>query len=134
MFFRDNKYLLRGLLKKNPMLFFIYSILSKFYFTIIAASIVITYFVFKGLDKAGLFQYSEKTLAKAIVDTKDIAKNCTPIIGKPKEFWNCLSNPSQYSNEDHDPNVNENLDEIIKHIEKIEEDHLENPDPYQKKD
>ena len=130
--FRYNKYLLRGLLKKNPMLLFIYSILSKFYFTIIAASIVVTYFVFKGLDKAGLFKYSEKTLTKVIVDTKDIAKNCTPIIGKPKEFWNCLSNPSQYSNDEHDPNVDECIEEIIKHIEKIEDEHLENPDPYQK--
>ncbi len=132
MFF-GNKYMLKGLIKKNPMLFFIYSVLSKFYLIIIAASIIVTYFVFKGLEKAGLIHYSEKTLTKVIVETKDVAKNCTPIIGKPKEFWNCISNPSQYSNEDHDPNVNENLDEIIKHIEKIDEDHLDNPDPYEKK-
>ena len=132
MFFRDNKYLLRGLLKKNPMLFFIYGVLSKFYFTIIAASIIITYFVFKGLEKAGLIQYSEKTLTRVIIETKEVAKNCTPIIGKPKEFWNCLSNPSQYSNDDHDPNVKQSLEEIMKDIQKIEEDHLENPDPYQK--
>ena len=90
MFF-GNKYLLKGLIKKNPMLFFIYSVLSKFYLTIIAASIIVTYFVFKGLEKAGLIQYSEKTLAKAIVETKDVAKNCTPIIGKPKFIqMNCL--------------------------------------------
>ena len=134
MFFRDNKYLLRGLLKKNPMVLFVYGILSKFYFMIIAASIIISYFVFSGLKKAGLIKYSENTLVKVILDTKEVAKNCTPIIGKPKEFWNCLSNPSQYSNDDHDQNINDNLEEIMKHIEKIEQDHLENEDPYQKKD
>jgi hypothetical protein len=83
-------------LLKNPMVLFVYGIMSKWYIMVMVTAIVVTYWVFQGLTEAGILQESEKVVSRAFRDTKSVARYCVPKIGNLSDFWDCLENPPNY--------------------------------------
>lgn len=82
---------------KTPVVMFIWGILSKWYFAILVAALIVTFWVLKGLSSTGIIAISERVVFKAFNETKSIAKNCVPLILHPQTFWQCLQNPPVYS-------------------------------------
>ena len=83
-------------LLRNPLMLFVYGIMSKWYISITVAAIVVTYWVFKGLSEAGVIQAAADVVFTALNETKSIAKNCVPQILDFESFWHCLENPPAY--------------------------------------
>jgi hypothetical protein len=82
--------------RANPIGVFIYSIFMKWYFVFTIASIMVLYWVIKGLESTGIIEASFNVLVDALYSSKAIAQNCTPKILNITEFWNCLSDPGIY--------------------------------------
>lgn len=85
--------LIRRLLQ-NPLALFIYSFLSKWYLMVVVGSVIVTYWVFKGLNDAGVITAAETVLTTAIEQTKGVAQNCIPRIKNLQDFWSCLNDPA----------------------------------------
>jgi hypothetical protein len=105
-------------LLSNPMSVFIYGILGKWYLMIAVASLVVTFWVFKGLEQAGVLQEAQKIVTKALLDTKSVARYCTPKIANLRDFWDCVSNPPLYEATPEEASLetqlNNDLDSMIK--------------------
>lgn len=87
---------LRVSLHANPITFFIYSVLSKWYIIIALASTMVVYWGFKGLYEAGVLQVAETVVVKALTDVKAVAQHCTPKIANLQKFWECVKNTDKY--------------------------------------
>jgi len=82
------------------MAIFVYGILSKWYLLISVASIVVVFWVFKGLSDAGVLKKAETTVFDALNETKSVARYCVPKIMNFSSFWDCLQNPPRYPDDD----------------------------------
>jgi hypothetical protein len=80
----------------NPILCFIYAILSKWYFIIAIASTMVVYWVLKGLYDAGVLQAVEAVIVHGLYDVKAVAQHCTPKIANLQHFWECIQNTDAY--------------------------------------
>jgi len=118
----------------NPMSLFVYSILAKWYLMVTIAAIVVTFWVFKGLEQAGLFQYSSKVAIEALSNSKSIARYCTPKIGNIKDFWDCIQNPPTYEPTAEETSLEDELTKDVNNLlnsNKPKADHTN--DPYDEK-
>jgi hypothetical protein len=101
-------YKLMAAVFSNPMGMFIYGIFAKWYIVVSIASIVVLYWVLKGLESTGILNAAFNTMLDVLNSSKAIAKNCTPKIINLQDFWYCLSNPGAY-----EPNIDEqNLNSV----------------------
>lgn len=116
--------LMRGVMA-NPMGVFIYGILSKWYMLIALASVVVVYWVFKGLEEAGVMDATHKIVTKSLSESKAVAKYCTPKIANPQAFWNCLSNVDQYIAEEDEEALYKDVERRME--ENQEEEEILNP-------
>jgi hypothetical protein len=80
----------------NPMGIFVYGILSKWYAMVMIATIIITFWVFKGLEKAGVIDAVNLQLKTGFEEAKSVAQNCTPLIMNLNDMWHCVQNPPPY--------------------------------------
>jgi hypothetical protein len=80
----------------NPMGIFVYGILSKWYAMVMIATIIITFWVFKGLEKAGVIDAINLQLQTGFEEAKSVAQHCTPLIMNLNEMWSCVQNPPAY--------------------------------------
>ncbi len=117
------------ILFRNPMVLFIYGILSKWYIAIVLTSIVVVYWVFKGLISTGILQASEKIVWTALSDAKSIAQHCTPKIARPSEAWECIGNPPKYKASKEEVE----LEKGLKAIADPATYGIEHKDPYEEK-
>jgi|GEM_PF-5038261 len=76
----------------NPMGLFVYGILSKWYVMVMLSVAIVTYYVFVGLQQAGVLDAFERTVKKGLLESQAVAQHCTPLIAKPKKMWNCIKN------------------------------------------
>lgn len=115
---------IRKLIVANPMGIFIYTILTKWYLLIAVAGVVVTFWVFKGLEEAGVLQSAWNIVEKAVNESKAVAKYCIPKITNPSSFWNCLENTPEYT-----PTKEENiLSEQLKDATSVKQpDNVKNP-------
>jgi hypothetical protein len=83
---------------------------------IMMASILVTYWVFKGLKDAGVIDSAEKILVQSLEEIKGVAQNCTPKIVNLQDFWNCLSDPtsSRYVPTENDGQLQQDLQDLQK--------------------
>ena len=102
----------RGLLK-NPLMLFVYGIISKWYITIVVAAVVVTFYVFKGLEERGIISATENVVFRALNDTKSVAKNCVPKILSFTELWQCLQNPPEYKPSAEEKALEESLEKSL---------------------
>lgn len=95
---------LRRLIAANPMGFFLWSIITKWYLIIAVASLITLYYTVLGLKKIGFIDYFTETTVEILDTTKAVAQNCTTKLGPNwnhlVSFWNCLSNPEEYKHEE----------------------------------
>lgn len=91
---------LRRLIAVNPMGIFLWGLITKWYLIISVASLIVLYYVVKGLDRIGFIDYFTRTTVEILDTSKAIAQNCTPRLGPDwnylVNFWNCLGDPGQY--------------------------------------
>ncbi len=80
----------------NPMIVFVYGILSKWYILIFVSVVVVVFFVFKGLDEIGLIDKFTTVLSRSFYEVKAVAQNCTPKLLDFRDLWACLGNPGKY--------------------------------------
>jgi hypothetical protein len=116
-------------LMSGPMFVFVYGILSKWYLMIAMAGLVVTFWVFKGLDEAGVLKATEEIVTKALSDTKAIARYCVPKINNISTFWSCLDNPPAYEKTDEEKSLEEGITKDLKTPQKPQS--LPNADPYE---
>lgn len=100
----------------GPMGVFVYGILSKWYLMIAVSGVVVAFWVFKGLDKSGILQATEKVVTKALGDTKSVAKYCTPKILNLSEFWDCLENPPDYDPDESEKQLQQQISDEQKKL------------------
>ncbi len=81
---------------------FIYSIIGKWYILFTVGALVVTFWVFKGLESTGILAESEKVVREALEETKAVAKYCVPKIKNLSAFWDCLDHPPKYTPSDED--------------------------------
>ena len=109
--------ILMRLVLANPMGVFIYGIISKWYIMVMLASVVVTFWVFKGLQKAGVLQAAQNTVAEALFEAQSIAQNCTPLIMDLGATWDCIKNTPSYHEGTDDANLRREVNTIMKRIE-----------------
>ncbi|XVN43443.1 MAG: DUF2670 domain-containing protein [Candidatus Rickettsia vulgarisii] len=92
--------ILRSLKKLNPMRVFLWGIIGKWYVMIIITSLVVLFWVTKGLKDIGFIDYVTDSVEEILDTTKGAAQNCIPKLGPNWDhlvrFWHCLGNPPQY--------------------------------------
>lgn len=98
---------------KNPMVLFVYGIMSKWYIMVMVTAMVVTFWVFKGLSDAGILQAAEKVVSEALRDTKSVSRYCVPKIANLREFWNCLQKPPSYEETKEEKALNEGLNDLL---------------------
>lgn len=103
---------LKRLITLNPMGIFVYTLLTKWYLTIAVAGLVVTYWVFKGLQSAGVIDEAEKIVGQAIYDSKAVAKFCVPKIANLEAFWSCLNNLPEYSPEQDETDLESKVESL----------------------
>lgn len=91
---------LRRLIAANPMGIFLWGLITKWYLMIAIASLIVLFYVAKGLQQIGFIDYFTKTTVEILDTSKAIAQNCTTKLGPDwnhlVSFWNCLSDPGEY--------------------------------------
>ncbi|MFU7501263.1 MULTISPECIES: DUF2670 domain-containing protein [unclassified Candidatus Tisiphia] len=91
---------LRRLIAANPMGMFLWSIIAKWYFMIAVASLIVLFWVAKGLEQIGFIKYMTDATIEILDTSKSIAQNCTTKLGPNFEsltnFWKCLGDPPKY--------------------------------------
>ncbi len=80
----------------NPMGIFVYGILSKWYVMVVIGAMIVTFWVFKGLEKAGVLDAINAQLKKGFDESQAVAQHCTPLIMNLADMWNCIQNPPAY--------------------------------------
>jgi hypothetical protein len=126
---------LRRLIVANPMGVFLYSIIAKWYVMVAIASLVVLFWVARGLEQIGFVNYITKSTVEILDISKSIAQNCTTKLGPRFEnlvdFWNCLGNPPKYQVRDDltkEKALEDGLNKLIydKH-KQLRDDELNNP-------
>ena len=113
---------------KSPFALFVYSILSKWYVLVTVTSIVVTYWIFKGLGDSGVLSIIESTLLKSFNEIKAVAKYCTKHISNLPDFWECVKNIPEYLETEEE----KDLMEIMQN--QLDIQHKETTNPYKVKD
>ena len=101
---------------------FIYGIVSKWYVMIMAGVLVVTFWVFKGLEEAGVLDDSWRVVSEAFQDSKYVARYCVPKIRDLDTFWECLKTPGRYAEDREARELKKAIDSLLK---------LDNYDPEQ---
>lgn len=108
---------LRRLIAANPMGFFLWNLIAKWYIMIAVASLIVLFYVVKGLEKIGFIDYFGKTTVEILDTSKAIAQNCTTKLGPNWEslvnFWDCLGDPGQYKVDEEETGERKLEDSII---------------------
>ena len=98
---------------KNPLITFVYGILSKWFIVIFVTAIVVVFWVFKGLSDAGILQIAENVVFRAFDQTKAVAQYCIPKIMNLEIFWDCLQNTPTYTPSPEEEMLQDNLQKIF---------------------
>lgn len=96
---------LRNLIAANPMGMFLWGLLAKWYILVAIPLLVIAFWTFKGFEEIGLIHYIFTETTTLLNNTKAIAQNCIPRLGKRgststytnlQDFWTCVGSPPAY--------------------------------------
>ena len=117
------------MLLKNPMIVFVYGIIKKWYMIVVITSLVVTYWILKGLSDAGVIQSAEKIVSKAFIQTKSVAQYCTPKIMNLSDFWECLNNPPMYNQSKEEKNLEKTVKPMLEFTK-----YKQQEDPYEEND
>lgn len=115
---------LRRLIAANPMGIFLWGLIAKWYVMIAVASLVVLFWVVKGLEKTKFLDAMETATKEIFTITKGAAQNCIPKLGPTftdlTNFWDCLGDPPAYDKDK--PAYDKDQGEIKTHEEELEKD------------
>jgi hypothetical protein len=97
----------------NPMGIFVYSILSKWYIVVMIPAVIVTFWVFKGLEKTGILEAALKNVTLHLNETKAVAKYCTPLLLNRDALWDCLQNTPSYTADEDEKDLQDKADKIL---------------------
>ena len=97
----------------NPMGIFVYSILSKWYIVVMIPAVVVTFWVFKGLEKTGILEAALKRVTLHLNETKAVAKYCTPLLLNRDALWDCLQNTPSYTADEDEKDLQDKANKIL---------------------
>lgn len=86
----------RSILINNPLGLFIRMILVKLSLIVFLPALIVTYWIFMGLNNAGILDKAFITISRGLLETQAVAQNCTPKILNFSAFWACIEDPGQY--------------------------------------
>jgi hypothetical protein len=115
------------ILFKNPMIIFVYGIVTKWYVTIFISAVVVVFWVFKGLQGAGFIQAAEDVVFRALKDTKSVARYCIPKIANLHDFWDCVQSPPEYEETEDELKLKKNITNLLQTEPGNEEDPYNSP-------
>lgn len=101
------------LLFQNPMVLFIYGIISQWYIMVVVTAVMVAYWVLHGLSGTGILEEAKKVVSKAFIETKSVAQHCTPKILTLGDFWDCLNNPPIYKQSKDEQNFENGLNDLL---------------------
>ena len=81
---------------QSKMGIFVYGIMSHWYIMIMLGSSIVAFWVFKGLEEAGILSEAYEMVSHIMEDSKSIARYCTPKIRDLNAVWECVQNPPRY--------------------------------------
>ena len=81
---------------RNPLITFVYAIVSKWYIVTTVTILVVTYYVFQGLSDIGFIDTAEKIVFRSYKEIKSVAQHCTKDLKDLNLFWHCINNPPDY--------------------------------------
>ena len=91
----------------------VFGILRKWYIMIFGVSIIVTYWVFQGLQSSGVITSIDDTLTDSFFQIKSVAQNCTPKIKDFYSFWECVQKPPKYVPDERDKTIEKNLNNML---------------------
>lgn len=96
----------------NPMGIFVYGILSKWYILVMIATVSVTFWVFKGLEKAGVLDAITKEIQYGFREVQAVSQKCTPLIVDLPEMWKCIqtTSGSDFEQGDDEKSLTKDLD------------------------
>lgn len=123
-----------GLFKKllnTPITTMFYSIVSKWYLIIVGLSMIVLYWVMKGLIGAGVLDIAFSAFTNAERQIKGFAQFCTPKITDINKFMQCLMDTPEYTGDSTSNDIENIIKGEIKDIEtKSNEDNFRLLSPY----
>lgn len=129
---------LKKLVAANPMGIFLWGIIGKWYIMIIISSLVVLFWVVKGLEKIGFIDYVTTSIEEILDTTKGAAQHCIPRLGGDWDhlvsFWNCLGNPPKYTPNEEltgEHKLKNNLNNLLPN-NKSQPTQEQSADPYEK--
>ena len=128
MIFRTPMRLAKGVFA-SPMGIFIYGILSKWYITVMLGSVIVTFWVFKGLEKSGVLSATFNVVYNGLEQTKAVAQHCTPLIANLQNFWDCVSNVPTYVPTEEEKALYKQMHDV-----EYEDPAIQHEDPYSQED
>jgi ferric iron reductase protein FhuF len=121
--------LLRAIMA-NPMGIFVYSILSKWYIIVMIPAVIVTFWVFKGLEKTGILEIALKNVTLHLNETKAVAKYCTPLLLDRQALWDCLQNTPSYTADEDEKDLQDKADKILETLSPKQEQQNNYRNPY----
>ena len=100
----------------NPIGIFIYCIIANWYFIVMVPAVIVTFWVFKGLEKSGVLDIAQKNITQHLNETKAVAKYCTPLILDLKALWHCIENTPKYEADEDEKDLQQKADTILKNL------------------
>lgn len=98
---------------KNPMVLFIYGLMSKWYIMIMVTAVTVTFLIFKNLKDMGVIDAVEKNISSNLTDVKSVAQNCVPKMFNFGEFWECLKHPPEYNPSEDEKKLEQDLQNLL---------------------
>jgi hypothetical protein len=118
----------------NPIGIFIYGILSQWYIIVMIPAVIVTFWVFKGLEKSGILEIAKKNITLHLNETKAVAKYCTPLLLNPPALWDCLQNTPEYEAGDDEKDLQNKADRILETITPRNQQNNDVKNPYNNAD
>lgn len=87
-------------LLNTPIITMFYALLSKWYLVLMSLSVIVLYWVMKGLNEAGVFAAAYTAFMDAGMQIKGFAQHCTPLITDINLFVNCMMDTPEYTGDE----------------------------------
>ncbi len=107
----------------NPLSTLFYGLISQWYLVLMTLSVIVLYWVVKGLDQAGVIDKAFYALRNAGKQMKGFAQYCTPRIMDIHDFLDCMNNTPEYTGDEATNLFEQETEKDIEELKKHPVDH-----------
>jgi hypothetical protein len=101
----------------SPIGTIFYGLISKWYIISMSVSVVVLYWVIKGLSEAGILDSAYNTFIHASLEIKGFVQHCTPKIKDLNVFFQCLIDTPSYTGDSITNLFEEDMMNTMKEVE-----------------